>query len=100
MEDVWFDRLLNAIADSGLSYREISLKAGLSDSYVRQMIGMGKQPTISKFLKICDVIGVNPIAILTDDKSATQVNALVSHLEKMPAAKREALLLLFDIPNA
>ena len=81
MSKDWFKRLTDAIAETGEARRSISLRAGLAESYVQQMIQFGKQPSVDKFIALCEAIGRDPVEILTgarQDGDALQVLRLFS----------------------
>lgn len=55
------EKLIEAIEKSGLSMREICAKAKVSESYVKQLkSGRLKSPTIEKFIRVTDVLGIPP----------------------------------------
>lgn len=70
MKEEWFDRLIEAVEAHEDSRRAISLRAGLADSYIQQMVTYRKHPTVSRFVAICQAINKDPVEILTGVKQA------------------------------
>lgn len=70
--DGWRERLATAIAETGRSYRDISLSAkptppskpNLGPGYVYSILKEGKEPTIGNLQAICDAAGISLYRIL------------------------------------
>jgi transcriptional regulator with XRE-family HTH domain len=60
-------KLRSVIENSKFSMREISLRAKVSESYVKHLAS-GKliSPTIDKFIRVCDVLEVSPYFLVPD----------------------------------
>jgi len=57
MKDAWFDRFLEAVQADPRGMRQISLDAGCGVNYVQQLVKNRKQPTVSRFASVLDVLG-------------------------------------------
>lgn len=93
MENDWFTRLSALIEADGRDKKAISLKAGLGQNFLQQMLKDKKRPNIENFMKIIDVLGhTNAIYVLTgikiDPRDLEFLNFFVTISEK----KREAIL--------
>ena len=64
-EPKWQDRLLSAIEADGRSWRAISLAAGLGPHYISQMRQRGTNPTLDAADKLCRVLDISLVYILT-----------------------------------
>ncbi len=60
--------------------RALSLASGLNPNYVGDMMD-GAQPTVKKFLAICDALGISPIEILYGEVLTQEVRELASRPE-------------------
>lgn len=96
MNDDWFERLLKAIDEHPDSRRAISLRAGLADTYIHQMTTYRKQPSVERFLAICDAIEKDPIEILTGVKHDLETGQLIRRFGAMSAAQRAAFLQMLE----
>lgn len=56
----WRHRLEEFIVSQGLTMKGLSLKAGLSETAVRDIVKRGTSPSIDGFLAICGALGVTP----------------------------------------
>lgn len=56
MKDEWKTRLKSAISDSGLSMKEVSLKAGRGETFVRDLLERDRVPSIDNFLAIAKAL--------------------------------------------
>lgn len=61
----WRINLLKAIRASGMDARTVSLKAKLGAGKVAGVM-LGEDITVDDFIKVCDVIGVRPGALLSE----------------------------------
>jgi ribonucleoside-diphosphate reductase alpha chain len=76
-EGTWRDRLLRTIEKKGMSLREVSLSAKLGPNYVQSILTGGKDPSISRFIKVCDVLSVSlPEILYGVDVTAEQMEFL------------------------
>ncbi|MTH96555.1 XRE family transcriptional regulator [Roseibium sp. RKSG952] len=99
MLDGWFDRLLAAIQDTkdaGVSARALSMRAGLNDQYVGQMVRNNVQPTVDKFIALCEAMNVDPIAILTGAKGDPDTTKAVHLFSTMSPDQRKAFLAILS----
>lgn len=64
----WRDRLASEVARSGRSKRDISLSAGLSQNYLREILEAGKEPSFTNLVAIAGELGLK-VADLTDEQN-------------------------------
>lgn len=64
----WRDRIKGLIKERELSMKSLSLKAGLSESAVRDAVTRGRDPSIDNFVKIAEALGVSPVWLLQGDE--------------------------------
>ncbi len=70
----WRERLAAHIdATPGLNMKAVSLKAGLGETTVRDILKRGYTPTIDNFLAICEAAGRDPFYFLYGDNFDAQV---------------------------
>ena len=62
--DGWRKRMHDEIRGDGKSLRAVSIAAGMGAGYLHSILIDGKDPTLDNFLRVCDVIGSDPCAIL------------------------------------
>ncbi len=96
MSEDWFNRLVVAVNNCGKSKRAISLDAGLSETYVHQMVRYEKVPTVDKFMRICDSIGVNSVEILTGGAPAQHSPHLSKLFSLLSEQTQDALLTMLE----
>lgn len=86
MPTSWRARLKQLIAETpGLSMKRLSLKAGLSESGIRDIISRGTSPSIDTFVSIAEALGIEPAVLLQgDDRFALKIPLIgkASHGEK------------------
>lgn len=60
-DDSWRERLREAVKQSGLTERKISLSAGCGAGYVHDLLKKKKpkEPGLIRLMAICDVLGVS-----------------------------------------
>ena len=74
----WRVRLQEAVEKSGKSLRSISLAAGCSPGYLHGILKGKKEPTITRLVKICGVLGVSvTYVVLGIEWSPTQEQLLL-----------------------
>lgn len=96
MEKDWYARLIKAIENDGSSLRSLSLKAGLSDTYIHHMVKYEKQPTVDKFIAICSAINKDPAEIITGVKSSPELAKAIQMFAAMPPDQRKAFLAMLE----
>ena len=62
---------LNAMAEKGVSRRQLSERAGLGESAVRDVLSRTENPGVITLARICDALGISLVDVLT--------NALPTH---------------------
>lgn len=88
----WFGRLLAAIAASGMTYRQISLKAGLSHAYVHSLISGRRVPSVPHMLAICDALGIGMAEIMDGHPISPETEELLAIWGGMSAERRKIWL--------
>lgn len=61
------NRLRTALERANMTMKAASLAAGVGETYVRDVLERGKDPTISKLSRVCDVLGISIAEILYED---------------------------------
>ncbi len=89
----WRQRLATAIEKSGRSPRDLSIKIGRSEGYVRSLLQDGKEPGVDTFKRLCEELGVSPMWILygTDDKDPETARVFAA-FSAMNADQRKSFL--------
>lgn len=90
----WKERLQEAIDADGRSLRDVSLAAGLSHGYLHGILRDNKEPTLDRFIKICNALNVSVTYILLGARVSPATEKIVSLLESDPAARDAVLALL------
>lgn len=90
MNDDWFYRLVDALVDykakTGLSDRQISMRAGLPrEGAVNDILKAHKQPDISRVIAICNFIQVSVTYILLGVEIEQKAEEMALLLEKLPS---------------
>lgn len=67
----WRATLRTIINERGLSLRELSLRLGQSEGYMKVLLGRSNEPGLGTLQKICNELGV-PVSALIDDIPADQ----------------------------
>ena len=64
----WRKRILDLIeATPGLTMKALSLRAGMSDTFVRDILKRDRSPSIDHFVAIANALGVPPMRLLYGD---------------------------------
>ncbi len=53
----WRDRFTTLLKDAGMSKRGLSLKAGLNENFVSEMLARGKDPSVGNLIALSRVLG-------------------------------------------
>lgn len=77
------ERLKAAQVASGLSRTEVSLRAGLGKNYFGQMMD-GRSPTVEYLIKVCEVLNVSPLEIMTGVPLSRDLQRLLEMSAKAP----------------
>lgn len=68
MKTTWRDRLRTLIeGPPELDMKEISLKAGMGATFVRDIVYRGRTPSVEKFVAVCDALGVSAMSLIYGD---------------------------------
>lgn len=97
-DDAWRERIEAAIQKDGRSYREVSLAAGLSHGYVHGILKDDKEPTLDRFIRLCQVLNLSVSYALLGANISRQAETLISAIEENPQA-RDAILALLAKPE-
>jgi lambda repressor-like predicted transcriptional regulator len=63
-ESTWQQAIKAAIGAKGLTMKSASKRAGLGETFVRDMLARGRRPSIENFVKLCEAIGLDPGPLL------------------------------------
>lgn len=96
MNSGWRKRLKQAIEADGRTLRSISLAAKLGPNFVTQFMTTGRTPSIEKFLKLTDTLGISPTKVLTGVEISPEDEELLRLATSLSPAGRERLLQLFQ----
>lgn len=58
MKKIWLDKLLVVMEERGLEPKPLSLAAGLNETYLRDVVKRGADPTIGKLTQLADYLGL------------------------------------------
>ena len=93
LEGFWV-RLEEAIASSGMSMRQISLSAGLSGTYISNLLKTRKEPTVGNLAAVCQAMGASLSYVLVGLDISPETEQVIQRLEKNPAHRQSVLSLL------
>ena len=97
IDELWRQRLFDAIDDDPRSERAISIAAGLGVNYVGQMRKRGKMPGVDAVMKICNALNVNAIFLFTGMCISAEDEQFLKDLKKLPPVQRKVFLDLLHI---
>lgn len=98
----WRQRLEEFIVSQGLTMKGLSLKAGLSETAVRDIVKRGSSPSIDGFLAICGALGVTPGFLLYGKDAYMALVPIVgdtSPNERWTPSVREDRKMPFDLAD-
>lgn len=72
MDSNWRQRLSRLIIERGFSRKSLSRAAGLGETYLRDVIDIGRDPGVEKLTIICDLLGVPIEYVLHGDGAVAQ----------------------------
>lgn len=64
MEQTWKSRLERLMHEKGFNMKSLSLKAGLGETYVRDILKRGREPGVEKARALAEVLGVRMTDII------------------------------------
>jgi SOS-response transcriptional repressor LexA len=73
---LWKTRLLDLIERNDLTMKSLSLKAGLNETYVRDILKRDRTPSIDKIGALADALGVSATDLLGDTAGASVIPIL------------------------
>jgi len=96
MDDLWFDRLLNAVERDGRDKKAISQAAGLGENYVQQMVKDRKKPKIDSLVKLLAALGrADTLYIVTGTEFTDEDRRLLSVASQLDDEGKRALIAAF-----
>lgn len=93
-DDLWRNRIEVAVERDGRSLRDISLAAGLSHGYLHGILRDGKEPTLDRFIRICDELNLSLSHTLMGADVSHDTESIIAALESDPATRQAVLSLL------
>lgn len=66
MEQTWKSRLERLMHEKGFNMKSLSLKAGLGETYVRDILKRGREPGVEKTRALAEVLGVRMNEIISE----------------------------------
>jgi len=90
----WRQRLEAAVLKDDRSLRDISLAAGLSHGYLHGILRDEKEPTLDRFTKICQELGVSLSYALMGIEITPEVEQIISRIEGDAAAANALVTIL------
>lgn len=91
MAKTWRDRLGAEIKRQGRSYREVSLSAGLGETYVSELFRSGKDATIGNLQKVCETLGVSFTYITAGVRLTPDVEKVLAQIASVSDEQRALL---------
>jgi len=96
MDEGWRQRIEQRALQDGRSLRDISLAAGLSHGYPHGILRDGKEPTLDRFVKICDALGLSVSYAMLGIEVSPTVEKIIRAVQDDPARQSALLALLSD----
>ena len=96
MAATWRDRLREAFERSGLSAREVSIRAGQSPNYLPSILKAGQSPSIDKFIRLADVLNVSITWLVLGTELGPEQERFLRAYSKLSPKQRQAILDLAD----
>jgi transcriptional regulator with XRE-family HTH domain len=93
-DDAWRSRIEAAVKQDGRSLRDISLAAGLSHGYLHGILRDDKEPTLDRFIRICQELKISVAFALLGLHISPDAQRIVKLLEDRPEARDAILALL------
>lgn len=94
-EGGWRTRLEREIETKKISYRQLSLDAGLGPSFVSEML-RGKEPTVANLAKVTDKLGISLAYVLTGLDLTPDQESLLSSYLSLSEDDRKSLIRLIQ----
>lgn len=93
-QDGWRDRLEASITQAGTTMNAVSVRAGLAPNYVYDLLRRSKEPTLARFMKVCDAVPVSAAYILYGVDVLPEDEQILDLLHRHPSARANILALL------
>lgn len=90
----WRQRIEDAAKRDGRSLRDISLAAGLSHGYLHGILRDDKEPTLDRFIRICQELNLSVAYALLGVQISPEAEKIVRLLENRPETRDAILALL------
>lgn len=98
MDDLWFDRLLDAVRRDGRDMKAISLSAGLGENYVQQMVKDRKKPKINTLVRLLKALGrADTLYIITGTQFSEADRQLLEVASALDDDGKQALIGAFAV---
>lgn len=65
MDSLWKSRLEKAISDKGEKFKPLSIRAGLNETFLRDLFKKNKEPSVDNLAKLCDALRI-PVSYILD----------------------------------
>ncbi len=92
-------RLLQVVADKGLSLREVSLHSGNSESYLSGVLKRGRDPQLANFINVCEYLQVSVSWALYGYEITADDEALLQLLRAYPSLSERLMGLVEVLQN-
>ena len=92
----WFPKRLAALrSEKGVSARDMSLSAGLSETYINKIENGHALPSMHAFFYICEYLGITPEEFFAEEMASPEkTRELLRALQKLTPAQAEHVLWL------
>lgn len=72
MTDGWRQRLADEIKRAEIPWKRLSKSLSLNETYIRDVLKRGNEPTVPNLVKICDQLGISP-SLLFDGQGPPKI---------------------------
>lgn len=91
MEKDWRKELRKIIGDQGLSLREVSLRLGKSEGYLKVLLTRENEPGIGTLSKICTELNVPVSSLIEDLPRDAEALQIARTFERLTAEQKSAV---------
>lgn len=88
----WRTRLQQAVDESGMSLRAVSLMAGMRAGYLHEILKQDKEPSVDRLVSICDALGITLTWLIYGIERSPQDEEILTLYANLSPAKRLAFL--------
>jgi ribonucleoside-diphosphate reductase alpha chain len=93
-QELWRERLREAIEKKGRSLRQVSLSMGRGPGYIHSLLKDEKQPTLANLVAICDELRISVLWLLFGVEMDDDAEELMRVFSSLPENKRKEFLQL------